>query len=69
MLILSSNFLFNFNPSVNLFPGERKELKIIDCHYLILLHCFLQTITDPMTISQFENYYSDITVSFNSNIE
>ena len=26
---------------------------------------FLQTITDPMTVSQCENYYSDITMSFN----
>ena len=30
---------------------------------------FLQTIADPMIISQCENYYYDMTVSFNSNIE
>ena len=30
---------------------------------------FLQTITDPMTISQCENYCYDMTVSFNSNTE
>ena len=75
VLIISSNFLFNLNPSVNLFPSERKGMKMIDCHFPktfklffrieVSFMIFLQTITDPMTVSQCENYYSDITVSFN----